>query len=88
MEYFKANNIQNPVIMTRYPIDLNYSTGMKTVMIPNDNPETFKIVQKKYGADFLVMPAPRNFLNNIDKDSLFSLMYTDAYSDLKLYKIK
>jgi hypothetical protein len=87
-EYVVKDGGAEAIVMSRFPTDLNYSTGMKAVMIPNDGFDAFWFIQKKYNVHYLILPAPREYLQNIDRNNHFLLKYSDQYSELKLYEIK
>ena len=79
------------VIMTRGPWEVFYTTGYKTIQIPNENIDTIYEVALKYGADYLLLPAPRKALEDIYSgtrvDARFKLIANIKDTDLKLYRI-
>jgi hypothetical protein len=80
------------VIMTRNPWQVNYSTKYMAIQIPNEDLETIYSVALKYGADYLLLPAPREALveiyNDTRSDERFVFIAKVPGSDLKLYKIE
>jgi hypothetical protein len=80
------------VIMTRNPWQVYHTTRHKTIQIPNEDLETIYSVAIKYGADYLLLPAPRDALvdlcNGTKSDERFLLKATVPDSNLKLFKIE
>lgn len=80
------------VIMTRDPWEVYHSTRYKAIQIPNDDMEVIYQVAQKYGANYLLLPAPREALTSIyegksaDKRLLWVADVKD--SDLKLFRFK
>ncbi|MFH1186249.1 MAG: hypothetical protein V1755_14620 [Chloroflexota bacterium] len=56
---------QSVVIMARDVWDVHEATGFKSVMIPNNDLETILFVADHYGADYMLLPAPRKALQDI-----------------------
>jgi hypothetical protein len=87
-----------PVIMTRIPWEVHYSTGYRAVQIPNDDLPTILAVARRYGADFLLLPAPRAALEPLYlytmTDPRFELVASipDPYlapdAPLKLFRLR
>lgn len=79
------------VIMTRGPWEVFYTTGYKTIQIPNEDIDIIYEVALRYGADYLLLPAPRQALEDIYRgtqvDARFELIADIKNSDLKLYYI-
>jgi hypothetical protein len=59
------------VVMTRNPWEVHYSTGLKTLQIPNNDSDTIYKVAKRFGADFLILPGQRPALDCLLNDSCF-----------------
>jgi hypothetical protein len=53
------------VVMARDVWDLHEGTGFQAVMIPNNDLETIIAVASHYGADYMLLPAPRPALDDI-----------------------
>jgi 4-amino-4-deoxy-L-arabinose transferase-like glycosyltransferase len=53
------------VVMTRYPWDVYYATRFKAIQIPNEDLEMILAVARRYGAGYLLLPAPRTALTGI-----------------------
>jgi len=85
------NSDEEIVIMTRHPWETHYSTGFRTIQIPNDDLETIYRVALKYKANYLLLPAPRKALKDICDghrvDSRFEYLAKIPDSDLKIFKI-
>jgi hypothetical protein len=83
---------QEPIIMTRNPWEIHYSTGYKTIQIPNNDLETIYKVAQRYHANYLVLPGQRPaldcFLYGNSSDPRFELITAIASSDMKLFRIK
>jgi hypothetical protein len=56
---------QDVIIMARDVWDVHEGTGFRAVMIPNNDLETILAVASHYGADYLLLPAPRPALEDI-----------------------
>ncbi len=69
----KDNNSAGEIIvMTRAPWELTYSTGYRSVQIPNDDIDTIHKIAAKYEANYLLLPAPRVAL-----ESIYDLSFSD-----------
>jgi hypothetical protein len=53
------------VIMARDVWDVNAGTGLRAVMIPNNDLDTILRVADHYGAEYMLLPAPRKALEDI-----------------------
>jgi hypothetical protein len=53
------------IVMARDVWDLHEGTGYQAVMIPNNDLETIIAVASHYGADYMLLPAPRPALDDI-----------------------
>jgi len=84
---------KDTVIMTRHPWEVYVSTRCKAIQLPNDDLETIFAVAKKYHAKYLVLPAPRQALEQIYRgtqtDDRLTLVATlpDSQMFVKLYRI-
>jgi 4-amino-4-deoxy-L-arabinose transferase-like glycosyltransferase len=84
--------IKEVVIMTRDPWEVYHSTRYKTLQIPNDGLEVIYTVAKKYGANYLLLPAPREAITalyegkKVEDHLLFVANVKD--SDLKLFRFR
>lgn len=58
MQWLKANSAPSDVVMTRDPWELNWYTGLKAVMIPNDNLPVIERTMRQYGATMLQLGGP------------------------------
>ena len=80
------------VIMTRNPWEVYYSTGYKAIQIPNEDINTIYGVAQKFGANYLLLPAPRKALENLyagkDSNYRFEFLTGIPNSDLKVFRIK
>ena len=87
----EGNNNQEPIIMTRDPWEVNYTTGLRAVMIPNNDLNTIYYVAIKYHANYLLLPAPRKALQKIydgqKSDPRFEFWRDIPNSDYRLFKI-
>jgi 4-amino-4-deoxy-L-arabinose transferase-like glycosyltransferase len=53
------------IILAREPWDINAATRLKAIMIPNNDLETIYAVADNYGAQYILLPAPRRALDAI-----------------------
>jgi hypothetical protein len=58
MEWLRANSEPNDVVLSRDPWELNWHSGRKAVMIPNDDLATIERVAREYGATMLQVGGP------------------------------
>ncbi len=88
----EASPADKIVVMTRGPWEVHYTTGFKAVQIPNENLATILKVASRYGANYLLLPAPRAAFEDIYSgnrtDPRFEHVASIANSELKLYRIK
>jgi len=88
----RAQGYEEIVIMTRNPWEVYYSTRYKAIQIPNENLEIIYQVAHKYGADYLLLPAPREALKSLYEgkvsDDRFQFVDSIPNSDLKLFRIR
>jgi 4-amino-4-deoxy-L-arabinose transferase-like glycosyltransferase len=79
------------VIMTRNPWEVHFSTGFKTLQIPNNDPDTIYMVARRYGANFLILPGQRPgldcLLDGSCSDSRFAKLVVIPGTDLTLFRI-
>jgi hypothetical protein len=79
------------VVMTREPWDLNAATGLKAVMIPDNDLDTIYAVAQHYSAGYLLLPAPRPALDKVysglTPDPRFMPLATVPATDWKIYRI-
>jgi hypothetical protein len=83
---------QEPVIMTRDPWEVHWSTGHKAIMIPNGSLDSVFEAARRYGANYLLLPArKREMLDGLYRGSVsderFELAAAIPGSDLKLFRI-
>jgi 4-amino-4-deoxy-L-arabinose transferase-like glycosyltransferase len=84
--------VKDVVIMTRDPWEVYHSTRYKAIQIPNEGLEVIVTVAQKYGANYLLLPAPREALTPLyegktnDDRLLFVASVPD--SELKLFRFK
>jgi hypothetical protein len=80
------------VIMTRDPWELSYATGHQAIMIPNEGIDTIHEVAQKYGAEYLILPAPRSALaeisNGTSSDPRFVLIAEVPNTSWRLFRIE
>ena len=85
------NLTDDVVIMTRNPWQVHLATGFKTIQIPNDDLETIYRVATKYGADYMILPAPRLALTPIAdgtvKDERFQLVPINTGSWMQVFRV-
>ncbi|HEX9988779.1 MAG TPA: hypothetical protein VGE45_09925 [Chloroflexia bacterium] len=65
MEWLRQNSAEQDVVMTRDPWELNWHTGRKAVMIPNDDLPTIKRIARQYGVTMLQLGGP---VDRVDVD--------------------
>jgi 4-amino-4-deoxy-L-arabinose transferase-like glycosyltransferase len=79
------------VIMARDVWDVYEATGLKTVMIPNNDMDTILFVARHYGVGYMLLPAPRKALDDIymgtTPDSRFSFLGRVPHTDLSVFKL-
>lgn len=84
--------IKSVVIMTRDPWEVYHSTRHKAIQIPNEGMEVIVTVAQRYGANYLLLPAPRQALiplyegKTADERLLFVAAVPD--SELKLFRFR
>jgi hypothetical protein len=83
---------QETIIMTRNPWEVHYSTGYKTIQIPNNDLEIIYEVASRYKANFLVLPGQRPaldcFLDGSITNPRFEKITSIPNSGIKLFRIK
>jgi len=79
------------VVMTRYPWDVYYATHLRAIQIPNEDLETILAVARRYGADYLLLPAPREALTAIyagsETDPRLQLVLSLPEGEWRLFEI-
>jgi hypothetical protein len=65
MEWVRQNSNEQDVVMTRDPWELNWHTGRKAVMIPNDDLPTIERIARQYGVTMLQLGGP---VDRVDVD--------------------
>lgn len=82
---------QETTVMTRIPWEVHFSTGFKTLQIPNNDPDTIYMVAKRYGANFLILPGQRPvldcLLDDSCSDSRFAKLVVIPGTGLTLFRI-
>ncbi len=82
---------QEVVVIAREPWDINAATGLKSVMIPDNDLETIYFVARHYQARYLLLPAPRPALDKIytglTPDPRFTFIAEVPGTDWKVYRI-
>jgi hypothetical protein len=80
------------VIMARDVWDVHEGTGLRAVMIPNNDLDTILKVADHYGADYMLLPAPRKALEDIymgtTPDSRFVSLGAIEGTDWVLYRLE
>jgi hypothetical protein len=80
------------VVMTRDPWEFFQSTRYRSVQIPNEDREVICQVALRYGASYLLLPAPRKALNPLyaeeETDPRFPLISRVPDSNLKVFGIR
>lgn len=77
-DWFEKNNIKEPVVMTHFPMVINFFSGIKTVQIPSNDLDTVEKVAKKYGCNYLILYG--------DKPPVIAQIYSGEYKSSK-YKL-
>jgi hypothetical protein len=79
------------VIMARDVWDVYEATGLKTVMIPNNDMSTILLVARHYGVGYMLLPAPRKALDDIymgtTPDPRFSFLGRVPHTDLSVFRL-
>lgn len=80
------------VIMARDVWDVYAATGIKSVMVPNNDLETILFVARHYGVEYILLPAPRKALEDIylgtTPDERFVSLGAIPGTDWKLFRIQ
>jgi hypothetical protein len=84
---FLSAEKEEPVIISRYPIDVNFVTGFKAIMLPDENDSTVLSIVKKYNANYIINPIQEAVMKGEQEPKYFKFKFVDAFSDLKLYRI-
>jgi len=88
----RAENPNDIVLMARDVWDVYEGVGFKAVMIPNNDLNTIYFVAKHYKVKYLILPAPRQALQQIydgkKNDPRFTWITNIPGSDLKLFRIQ
>jgi hypothetical protein len=79
------------VIMARDVWDVYEATGLKTIMIPNNDLDTIMFVARHYNVGYMLLPAPRKALEDIymgtTPDARFSFLGRVPDTDLVVFKL-
>ncbi len=82
---------QNVVVMARDVWDFYEATGLKTVMIPNNDLDTILFVAKHYDVRYMLLPAPRPALDDIfmgtTPNDHFTYVGTVAGTDWRIFRL-
>ncbi len=88
----RSDDSNNIVVMGRDVWDIYEGIGFKAVMVPNNDLNTIYFVAKHYNAEYLILPAPRQALEQIyaseKQDPRFKWIANIPGSDIKLYRIE
>jgi len=88
----QGTNPNDVVIMARDVWDVHEGTGFKGVMIPNNDLETILFVAGHYGVDYMLLPAPREALEDIyngtTPDPRLVLIADVDGTDWKIFRIQ
>jgi hypothetical protein len=80
------------VVMTRNPWEVYHSTRYRAVQIPHDDRETILGVARRFGADYLVLPAPRPALAAVyrgeEVDPRLELVGRVPDSERKVFRLR
>jgi 4-amino-4-deoxy-L-arabinose transferase-like glycosyltransferase len=66
LDKFQKTDNREVIVMTRDPWSVNYVTGYRAVMVPNESLDVILQVADRYGATYLLAPVPRDAINEID----------------------
>jgi hypothetical protein len=58
------------IVMTRDPWSINYVTGYRAVMVPNEPLDVILEVADRYGVTHMLAPVPRDAINRIDRGEI------------------
>lgn len=85
-------NQERVVVMTRNPWEVYHSTRQSAIQIPNGDLDTIFEVAQRFGANYLLLPAPRQALRSIYRgdtvDGRFEFVAEVPGTDMKVYRIK
>jgi kynurenine formamidase len=84
-----ANDV---TVMTRETWDVAEATGLKAVMVPNNDVDTIVLVAQHYNAHYILLPAERPQLDKIYKnttpDPRFVFVAQVPGTDMKIFWLK
>jgi hypothetical protein len=87
----RGRDLASVVIMARNVWDVHAGTGFRAVMIPNNDLDTILEVAAHYGAEYLLLPAPRKALDDIymgtTPDSRITFLAAIDGTDWMLYRL-
>ncbi|MBC7238004.1 MAG: hypothetical protein H5T69_19345, partial [Chloroflexi bacterium] len=79
------------IVMTRNPWEVHEATGFKALQIPNNDRDTILRLAERFGANYLLLPAPRPALNALNRnpqsDPRFAFVAKVPGSKLKAFRI-
>lgn len=67
LDELQAGQPQEIIVMTRDPWSLNYVTGYRAVMVPNEPLDVILQVADRYGVTHLLAPVPRAAITAVDR---------------------
>jgi hypothetical protein len=87
----RGDNPDKATVLARDTWDVYEGTGLKSVMVPNNDLDTIVFVAQHYGAHYILLPAKRPQLEkiytNVTPDPRFRLLASVPESELRLYWI-
>ncbi len=66
LDELQANTGREVIVMTRDPWSVNYVTGYRAVMVPNEPLDVILDVADRYGVTHILAPVPRDAINALD----------------------
>jgi hypothetical protein len=88
----RGRDPRSAVLMGRDVWDVYEGTGLRAVMIPNNDLDTILQVAAHYGAEYLLLPAPRKALEDIymgtTPDARITFLAGIGGTDWKIYRLQ
>lgn len=67
LDTLQAHDTREVIVMTRDPWSLNYVTGYRAVMVPNEPLDVILEAADRYGVTHILAPVPRDAINALDR---------------------
>lgn len=70
LDAIQADETREVIVMTRDPWSLNYVTGYRAVMVPNEPLDVILEAADRYGVTHILAPVPRDAINALDRGEI------------------